>query len=110
LEDSDNEPDLLAVMNSQHEDSDVMAIDPETPERDEETKVGTRDGNSNNNEVMEDKGTGQYWSLKLKKEAQKVAMAVIYLDGGLLTHLLFIQPKKKNQATRDIRLCFKKGI
>ena len=85
LEDSDEEPDLLTVANSQHdgdEDVDPMVVDPETPVRpNDETEVDTRDGNTSDkertaDEETDDEGTGQYWKLKLKDgPRQKVAVA-----------------------------------
>jgi len=48
LDDSDDRPD---------EDVDEVIMDLETPGRDEETEVGTRDGNASDNEVMAEEET-----------------------------------------------------
>ena len=83
LEDSDDEPgSLLTVANSQHcEAADVIIVDPETPGKDDETKVSTRDENECDKRVSMDEntdneGTEQYWKLKLKEGTQKISMLV----------------------------------
>jgi len=84
-------------MNLQHEDSDAMAIDPETPEGDEDTELGTRDGNSNNDEVMENEGMGQYWKLKLKKGTRKVTGCGCDLFGWWLAHSPFVYTAQEEE-------------
>ena len=80
LENSNDKPDLLTVINSQHDkDGGVMVMDPETSGKDDETEVSTRDGNMSDEEVIADEetnneGTEQYWTLKLKDRAWKVAV------------------------------------
>jgi len=70
LEDSDDDPDSIAVVNSPY-DEDVDAGDPETT-RDDETEIDSKDGKASDDEVTEDEttddeGMGQYWKLKLEE-------------------------------------------